>query len=93
MKRASILLLLAALGLLLVGCQSLRSWDECPGSYSGVKFYKDQVSTLPWDGRLFFALDLSFTAILDTFALPVTSFVEPTRPVRGYGPGCRWAGP
>ena len=93
MKWTSVLLLLAVVGSLLVGCQSLWSWDECPGIYSGVKYYKDQVSALPWDGRLFFALDLPFTAILDTFALPVTPFVEPTRPVRGYGPGCRWAGP
>ncbi len=93
MKRASTLLLLAALGLLLLGCQSVRSWDECPGIYSGVKYYKDQVSSLPWDGRVFFAADLPFTAIVDTLALPVTAFAEPTRPVRGYSRGCRWAGP
>ncbi len=93
MKPAATLLLLAVVGSLLVGCQSLRSWDECPGIYSGVKYYKDQVSSLPWDGRVFFAVDLPLTAVLDTLALPVTFFLEPTRPVRGYGPGCRWAGP
>ena len=93
MKPAATLLLLAVVGSLLVGCQSLRSWDECPGIYSGVKYYKDQISSLPWDGRVFFAVDLPLTAVLDTLALPVTFFLEPTRPVRGYGPGCRWAGP
>lgn len=93
MKPATTLLLLAVVGSLLVGCQSLRSWDECPGIYSGVKYYADQVSSLPWDGRVFFAVDLPLTAVVDTLALPVTFFLEPTRPVRGYGPGCRWAGP
>ncbi len=93
MKRVRAVLLLAVVSLLLVGCQSVRSWDECPGIYSGVKYYKDQVRSLPWDGRVFFAVDLPLTAVVDTLALPVTFFLEPTRPVKGYGPGCRWAGP
>ena len=93
MKPATTLLLLAVVGSLLLGCQSVRSWDECPGIYSGVKYYTDQIDTLPWDGRVFFSADLPLTAILDTLALPVTAFAEPTRPVRGYGRGCRWAGP
>ena len=93
MKRATTLLLLAVWGLLLLSCQSVRSWEECPGVYSGVKYYQAQIGTLPWDGRAFFGADLPLTAIVDTLALPVTYFVEPARPVKGYSPGCRWAGP
>lgn len=83
--------LLAAIAALLGGCQSLRSWQGgCPGVYSGLRYYGDQVGTLPFDGKLFFSFDLPFTAIVDTFALPVTAFSDPQRPVQGYPIGCRW---
>lgn len=83
----------AALTLGLWGCQSTRSWQQgCPGVYSGVKYYSDQLPTLPIDGKIFFSIDLPLTAVVDTLALPVTAFIGPERPVLGYPVGCKWAG-
>lgn len=80
--------------LLLVGCQSTRSWQQgCPGIYSGVRYYADIRSEIPWDGRLFFTIDLIPTAVVDTLALPVTAFANPRLPTGGFPVGCRWAGP
>jgi uncharacterized protein YceK len=93
MKHLRRVAIVAVASLMLLGCQSVRSWDECPGIYSGVRYFGDQVNELPWDGRLFFALDLPFTSVFDTLALPFTSFAEPTRPPGGWVRGCRWAGP
>ena len=74
------------------GCQSTRSWSQgCPGVYSGVKFYQEQIDEVPMDGRIFFTLDLPFTLIADTLALPVTAFAEPKSPPGGYPVGCKWA--
>lgn len=86
-------LLVAALAPSLLGCQSLRSWQQgCPGIYSGVRYYRDQLPALPWDGTLLFSVDLPLSALVDTLALPVTAFAEPERPRSGFPIGCRWAG-
>ena len=78
---------------LLCGCQTSRSFDEgCPGVYSGVRYYADQVSEVPLDGKIFFTLDLPLSAVTDTLLLPVTFFVEPERPNLGWIAGCRWVG-
>ncbi len=78
--------------LLLVGCQSTRSWQQgCPGIYSGVRYYADIRSEVPWDGRVFFTIDLIPTSIVDTLALPVTAFQKPEIPEGGFPIGCRWA--
>lgn len=86
----------SAIGLLaavLCGCQTSRSFEGgCPGVYSGVRFFNSQVGDLPPDGKIFFAIDLPFSALLDTLLLPATFFVEPRRPVGGWTPGCRWVG-
>ena len=87
-----------ALGLLLLlpalsGCQSTRSWEHCPGIYSGVRYYADQLPTLPADGKVFFTFDLPFTALADTLALPITAFANPRPPLAGYPIGCRWQDP
>lgn len=75
------------------GCQSTRSWQQgCPGVYSGIKYYGDQIGELPYDGRIFFTLDLPLTTVVDTLALPFTAFATPRKPVGGYPIGCRWAG-
>lgn len=82
-----------ALGSWLLGCQSTRSWQQgCPGVYSGVKYYADQVGELPLDGKVFFTIDLPISAVIDTLALPVTAFAEPHVPRGGFPIGCRWAG-
>ncbi len=76
----------------LLGCQTGRSWEEgCPGVYSGVRYYWDQVDALPVDGKLFFTLDLPLTTVADTILLPVSVFMEPKRPKYGFAPGCTWA--
>ncbi len=76
---------------LLLGCQTIRSWDEgCPGVYSGVRYFEDQVSELPIDGRIFFLLDLPVSAAMDTALLPVAIFMTPKRPPHGFMAGFRW---
>lgn len=72
----------------------MRSFQEgCADVYSGVRYYGDQIGTLPFDGKLFFTLDLPLTAVTDTLLLPLTAFAEPERPQAGFAPGCRWADP
>jgi len=88
--RAGLALLLA---LALPGCQSLRSWEQCPAVYSGLRYYGDQLPELPADGKAFFTLDLPLTTIFDTLALPVTAFADPDPPPGGFTIGCRWADP
>ena len=88
-RRTAICLLAA----MLCSCQTGRSFEEgCPGVYSGVRFFNSQVGNLPPDGKIFFAMDVPFSAILDTLLLPATFFVEPKRPVGGWTPGCNWIG-
>ena len=83
---------IVAASLLLVSCQSSRSWSQgCPAPYSGARYFADITPTVPFDGKLFFMLDLLPTLVVDTLALPVTSFSEPERPASGYPVGCRWA--
>lgn len=83
--------LIAALTLSL-GCQTTRSFDQgCPGIYSGVRYYGDQIGALPADGKLFFTLDLPLSAVLDTLLLPATAFMERKRPPLGWPEGCQWA--
>ena len=75
-----------------LGCQTSRSWEKgCPGVYSGVRFYRDQVGGLPVDGKIIFTLDLPLTIAADTALLPVSVFVKPKRPLYGFVSGCRWA--
>ena len=71
----------------------MRSWESCPGIYSGVRYYGDQLPELPGDGKAFFTLDLPFTVVADTLVLPITAFVEPGIPPSGFTIGCRWADP
>ena len=76
---------------LLCGCQTSRSFEQgCPGVYSGVRYYTNQVSGIPLDGKIFFTLDLPLSAVTDTLLLPATFFVEPDRPETGWLAGCRW---
>jgi uncharacterized protein YceK len=78
--------------LILTSCQATRSWEEgCPGVYSGARYYADITPTVPFDGKVFFTLDLIPTLLVDTLALPVTAFADPKRPTGGYVIGCRWA--
>jgi uncharacterized protein YceK len=75
----------------ITGCQTMRSWnDGCPGVYSGVRYFGSQRSSLPWDGKVFFTLDLPLTIVADTLLLPASAFVDPQKPVSGWVPGCRW---
>ena len=74
-----------------VGCQTARSWNDCPGVYSGLRYFGSQQPTLPWDGKVFFALDLPLTMVADTLLLPASAFVDRRRPKGGWVPGCRWA--
>ena len=90
MKLTSLLFFIVPI--LALGCQTNRSWQEgCPGVYSGVRYFRDHVSYLPVDGRIFFLLDLPVSAAADTLLLPATAFMKPRRPPHGFGPGCRWA--
>ncbi len=88
---------ISSVGVLLVcaslfGCQTTRSFsDGCPGVYSGVRYYSHQIDSMPWDGKIFFAVDLPFSAMLDTLLLPFTSFTDPERPPEGWVPGCAWS--
>jgi uncharacterized protein YceK len=85
-------LILVALIASLTGCQTARSWNAgCPGLYSGVRFFADQQSSLPWDGQIFFMLDLPLTVAADTALLPFSALVDPQKPQGGWMPGCRWA--
>ena len=86
--------ILAVCALLVAGCQSTRSWQQgCPGIYSGVRYYADIRKDIPWDGRVYFTIDLIPTSIIDTLALPVTAFLTPKPPVGRFPVGCRWARP
>jgi uncharacterized protein YceK len=95
-RRGAVILrgvLLVSLLALLCGCQTSRSFDQgCPGVYSGVRYYADQVGGVPLDGKVFFTLDLPLSAVTDTLLLPFTFFVEPEKPDLGWPAGCRWAG-
>ena len=93
MNRPFALALLFGALLALTGCQSMRSWETCPGIYSGVRYYGDQLPELPGDGKAFFTFDLPLTAVVDTLALPFTAFADPTVPPGGFPVGCRWADP
>ena len=76
----------------MTGCQTTRSWsDGCPGVYSGVRYYSSQIDAMPWDGKIFFVLDLPFSAVSDTLLLPVSWSADRKRPTGGWVPGCRWA--
>ncbi len=76
----------------IAGCQTWRSWDEdCPGVYSGVRYFSSQRDSLPWDGKVFFALDLPLTVVVDTLLLPASAWVDPVTPRSGWNLGCRWA--
>jgi hypothetical protein len=47
----------------LLGCQTSRSWSEgCPGVYSGVRYFQDHVSYLPFDEKISALLDLPVSA-------------------------------
>ncbi len=90
LHRGRILLWIASISVL--GCQTSRSWEQgCPGVYSGVRYYGDQVGGLPVDGKIFFTLDLPLTIVADTTLLPVSVFMKPKRPRHGFAPGCAWA--
>ncbi len=87
-------LAIAALLSLLGGCQTARSWGQgCPGVYSGVRYFSSQIQSVPWDGKIFFGIDLPISAVADTLLLPASLFVEPKRPEMGFSLGCRWAEP
>jgi len=89
MRWLQLLCLIAANSLL--GCQTARSWSEgCAGVYSGVRYFQDEVSHLPFDEKIASLLDLPVSAALDTALLPVTVFMNPKRPPHGFAPGCRW---
>ncbi len=75
----------------IAGCQTTRSWnDGCPGVYSGVRYFASQRDSLPWDGKVFFVLDLPLTIVADTLLLPASAWVDPAKPHSGWVPGCRW---
>ena len=85
-------LIAAALLGSMMGCQTSRSWDAgCPGVYSGVRYFGSQRSSLPWDGKLFFTLDLPLTLVADTLVLPASVWVDRKAPMTGWVAGCRWA--
>lgn len=86
-------ILLLALALPLGGCASLRSWTSgCPGVYSGVRYTSELWPWLPFDGRVFYGLDVPFSALVDTLAVPVTAFVGPREAGQaGVVRGCHWA--
>ncbi len=75
----------------IAGCQTTRSWnDDCPGGYSGTRYFASQRDSLPWDGKVFFTFDLPLTIVLDTLLLPASAWVDPAEPPAGWVPGCRW---
>jgi uncharacterized protein YceK len=82
----------ACLALSLCCCQTARSFDQgCPGFYSGVRYYADQIAEIPPDGKIFFTLDLPLSAVFDTVLMPVGLLAHRERPRGGWPPGCRWA--
>ena len=88
LKQLSIAVLLL---ISIAGCQTARSWsDNCPGVYSGVRYFASQRESLPWDGKVFFTLDLPLTVVADTLLLPASAWVDPVKPISGWVPGCRW---
>ena len=92
MRPLLLVLGLASLLALGPGCASFRSWDKgCADIYSGVRFSRERSKEVPFDGKIFFALDLPFSALADTLALPFTAFADPKRPPGGFVSGCRWA--
>lgn len=75
----------------LLGCQTSRSWREgCPGVYSGVRYFQNDASYLPFDERIAALLDLPVSAAFDTVLLPVSVFMKPKRPSYGFSRGCQW---
>ena len=93
-KRVALKWLWIAVVLLIpiAGCQTMRSWDDgCPGVYSGARYFSSQRSSLPWDGKVFFTLDLPLTVVADTLLLPFSAWVNPSRPRGGWVLGCHWA--
>ncbi len=93
-KRVALKWLWIAVVLLIpiAGCQTIRSWDDgCPGLYSGARYFSSQRDSLPWDGRVFFTLDLPLTVVVDTLLLPASAWVDPVKPRSGWNLGCRWA--
>lgn len=86
--------LIVACLLLSTSCQSSRSWQGgCADVYSGARYFAEITPTVPFDGKVFFGLDLIPTLVVDTLALPVTAFATPTTPPGGFAVGCKWAGP
>ncbi len=84
--------IVALLLISIAGCQTSRSLsDGCPGVYSGVRYFAGQRDSRPWDGKVFFTLDLPLTVVADTLLLPASAWVDPVKPVSGWVPGCRWA--
>jgi uncharacterized protein YceK len=55
-----------------------------------VRYFASQRESLPWDGKVFFTLDLPLTVVADTLLLPASAFVDPASPQSGWVPGCRW---
>ncbi len=75
----------------LLGCQTSRSWSQgCPGVYSGVRYFQEDVSYLPFDERIAALLDLPVSAAFDTALLPATVFMKPKRLPHGFARGCNW---
>jgi short subunit dehydrogenase-like uncharacterized protein/uncharacterized protein YceK len=69
-----------------LGCQTIRSFDYgCPGVYSGTRSYNERLKYLPLDGKIFYTLDLPFTLIADTLALPCDALRRPQGAHRGLG--------
>ena len=90
MRLIALLFLVASSSLL--GCQTARSWSEgCPGVYSGVRYFQEDVSYLPFNEKINSLVDLPISAAADTVLLPITVFMTPKRPITGFGRGCKWA--
>ena len=93
MRALSILAAFAATALLM-GCGTVNSYaNRCGGVYSGLKTdfeYLDSYHEFydGWDYATV-GLDVPLSSIIDTVALPVTYFLEPSTD-KTYG--CEWAG-
>jgi len=59
--------------------------------YSGVRYFASQRGSLPWDGKVFFTLELPLTLVADTILLPASAWVDREPPDAGWVVGCRWA--